>query len=799
MENIENNEMNGNILENQNLENDNGEITNLNINDIFISKNSINNNENKKINNIELKNAKLTEQNINNKINLMNKKDNLINKELNIKEKANIEYEKILDNNPDELFAIITENTLENWKNILYKKLDKIIEEDCNILNSENSKENIKIISNDIPRTRCREKKLVNSFSSLIEYFINYYCTENNIIYKQGLNEVIAPFILIKYKLPNISFHEIYNLFSGYINTFATNYYYEKTFYSLKNSLCLLTLLLKYHAPIIQNLFDKIVLNPEMYGTNWLLTTFCGKFKIHLIYYLMNKIIIDDDPLIIHYLIVAILIYKKNLLLGSDLTMVPVAISSISLESIEEIDEIFNEAIKLRENTPYSFRMLANMLEIFKCHCEDPKAIYEKYMPDKLLTLPIFPCEIFYICYNGITKCPISNCKNNTKNKCENENEDEAIKNINNNLKDKCEYCDMNIKKDLNYILLDLRILEFEGQDEKAGFLPKVIKIEQKILKDEHFTDSMVQRFNDDKGKSHLIFMATKTEFFNEFEDNVYVESSKEKNFFNIHYKVDKEINKELAEKMSLKEQLILKEYDNMKKLLLSLLENDFPYVSFIYGGFEAIHEQINQYNVDIYLLNHDENCEICKLKQNNSWFSEQISQIETFFKKSKTFMKRFNFDKDKEKQENNNSTNNKIATNNNKQRNSDKIKKKKYLNMDGLSQLIDNYENIVKYCNLIKYRESQYNENDNKGMLVIQNYYLVILKVQNYEKAEQIDKIMLKFIENAEIKKKNNIIINFIDNDNKNETFSLSVAFSTELEAKKFLKEINTKKNGEK
>ena len=666
------------------------------------------------------------------------------------------------------------------------------------ILNSENSKENTKIISSDIPRTRCREKKLVNSFPSLTQYFINYYCTENNIIYKQGLNEVIAPFILIKYKLPNISVHEIYNLFSGYINTFAPNYYYEKTFYSLKNSLCLLTLLLKYHAPIIQNLFDKIALNPEMYGTNWLLTTFCGKFKIHLIYHLMNKIIIEDDPLILHYLIVSILIYKKNLLIRSDLTMVPVAISSISIESIEEIDEIFNEAIKLRENTPYSFRILANMLEIFKCYCEDPKAIYEKYRPDTLLTLPIFPCEIFYICYNGMTNCPDSNCKNNTKNKNENENEDEVIKNINNNLKVKCEYCDMNIKKDLNYILLDLRILEFEGQDETAGFLPRVIKIEQKILKDEHFTNSMVQRFNDDKGKSHLIFMATKTEFFNEFEDNVYVESSsKEKNFFNIHYRVDKEINKELAEKMSLKEQLILKEYDNMKKLLLSLLENDFPYVSFIYGGFEAIHEEINQYNTDIYLLNHDENCEICKIKQNSSWFSEQISQLEAFFKKSKTFMKRFNNDKDKDKKENNNSNINRISTNNNKQRNSDKLKRKKYLNMDGLSQLIDNYENIIKYCNLKQYREQEFKKNDNKGMLVIQKYYLIILKDLNNEKIEQIDKIMLKFIENVEIKKKNNIIINFLDNEN--EAFSLSVVFSSEQEAKKFLKEINEKKEKEK
>ena len=77
----------------------------------------------------------------------------------------------------------------------------------------------------------------------------------------------------------------------------------------------------------------------------------------------------------------------------------------------------------------------------------------------------------------------------------------------------------MKIKRDLNYILLDLRIFENEEQEKKEGFIPKIIRIEQKILKNKYFTDSMIQRFNEDKGKSHLIFMASKTDFFNEFED----------------------------------------------------------------------------------------------------------------------------------------------------------------------------------------------------------------------------------------------------------------------------------------
>ena len=767
-------------LINENLEI--SEMTNLNINEIFNSNNSLNNKDTKNKYN-HLQNEDLSD----NHPNLNNEKDTLMNKEISNNEKSNIKYENLIKNNPDELFKAINEETIENWKNILYKKLKNIIKEDCNILNSENSKENYKIVSNDIPRTRFREKNILNSFSSLLEYFISYYCMENNIVYKQGLNEIIAPFLLLKYKLPNIPYYVIYNLFSGYINTFATNYYYEKTFYSLRNSLCLLTLLLKYHAPALHNLFDKILLTPEMYGTNWLLTTFCGKLKLHLLYHLMNKIIIEDDPFIIHYLIISFLIYKKNIFFESDLTVVPVVLSTISIDSIQEIDEIFNQSIKLRDNTPYSFRILGNLLEIFKCHCQDPKAIYEKYMPDKLLTIPIFPCEIFYICYKGVTKCPDSNCINNTKNKEKKENIDDE-----NNKKNiyKCEYCDMKIKRDLNYILLDLRISEFEDHNEGIGFIPRVILIEQKTLKSKYFTDSMVQRFNADKGKSHLIFMTSKTDFFNKFEENFYIESSQDNNFFNMQYKTDKEINKDLVNKMSSKERFKLKEYDNLKKLLLVLLENDFPYISFIYGGFEAIHEEISKYNADIFLLNHNKSCEICKLKeQNNSWFS---NKIEKFIRKSKSFIDEKM--RGEEKKENNSYLERISSFHSKQKRNNENLKNRKYFNMDGLSQLINNYENFVKYCSLIKYRNIEYEENDNQGMLVIQKYFLLIIKVQGNEKAEQIDKIMINFIENVEIKKKNYVLIDFVDNEK--EKFSLYIRFGLEQDAKKFYNEINKVKN---
>ena len=89
-------------------------IGNLNINDIYTTKNSSNLDDNKANNNTEAK-LSITE----NDENLIYKKDSLMNIEINNKEKANLQYEKLIDSSPEEIFKIITEETIEKWKKVL--------------------------------------------------------------------------------------------------------------------------------------------------------------------------------------------------------------------------------------------------------------------------------------------------------------------------------------------------------------------------------------------------------------------------------------------------------------------------------------------------------------------------------------------------------------------------------------------------------------------------------------------------------------------------------------------------------
>lgn len=80
------------------------------------------------------------------------------------------------------------------------------------------------------------------------------------------------------------------------------------------------------------------------------------------------------------------------------------------IQSQEDLDFIYKTALKLRENTPYSFRILSNNLNIFFPYSEVLKDLYNIYQPDQLLSLPIFPSEVIFITFNYSIDCPDENC-----------------------------------------------------------------------------------------------------------------------------------------------------------------------------------------------------------------------------------------------------------------------------------------------------------------------------------------------------------------------------------------------------
>ena len=178
-----------------------------------------------------------------------------------IKEK---EYMSKIEKEPLSLFEFMTEEKFKQWEEKLFNLNPRI----KRLIPSEKSNQEIfmnlsqqkikekDIINNDSIRTRSRESILLPDFKKLLEQSLQLFCFLSKSNYKQGLNEIFGPLILLKYKFNNLPIYKIINLASALVDKFFPNYFYEKGVFSLKSALALYQILLKYHEPKIYNLLE---------------------------------------------------------------------------------------------------------------------------------------------------------------------------------------------------------------------------------------------------------------------------------------------------------------------------------------------------------------------------------------------------------------------------------------------------------------------------------------------------------------------------------------------------------------
>ena len=585
-----------------------------------------------------------------------NKKEEKIDYKLLVKqflEKSNddSEYMAIIKSNPLQLFDFMDEKKLDEWNSNLSDvcplTYQFAVDKDKDILSCPPASTQAQkhVILNDSKRTRVRESVLYPNFIGTLEKVLTFYCIKYNAIYKQGLNEIFGPLILLRHKIKNLSLTTIINLGAKIIDTFLPNYFYEEKIFSLQSALGLFLILLKYHDPTIYNALDENEVRPEIYATNWIVTYISGKLSLNNYYYMWDKMMKIEDPLFIQFMLVAIVKEHRELILNCDSNSLAKVMTNLTIRNKEELDKIIKEAYELRKQTPYSFRLLADKIGFLKKRNKDIKANYEKYHPQLLPAMPIFPSEVLYITYKPQIFCIDPNCKNyatdfalTNKKRIEsramtmNPKIDKAPsinqKNFaNDEINYLCEKCDLGIEKNMQYILLDLRILEYsqeEDDTEKTGFLPSMISVLQDELKSEDFSSIMTDRFMSSRGLYHFIFLTSSTDTFTDFESNYYIDNISEEDRMKMMFgvieqkKIEKELNINDAKKnLSLKQIYKLKEYDNMRNTLTSMIKHNFPYVGYVYGGFNGVHKEFPKFKVE--LINHNEElCLLCKNEKNS-------------------------------------------------------------------------------------------------------------------------------------------------------------------------------------
>ena len=667
----------------------------------------------------------------------------------------------------------IKEEDINLWKAILYNhnrafsitqlNENKYNNDDNKIFNNQNhfnEFNEMDIIRKDTIRTRNLESKLIDDYIKNLETLLRFFVKKNKLLYKQGLNEIAGAFLLLKYSnvKKNMTFSEVYNLLNGFFHLFVINYYHDKTIYSIKNSLSLLQILIKYHAPDLFNFFEKSMLFPEVYATSWILTVFAYKLNLNKLFYLWNKLIVENDQLMIHFFMASLLIYKKNSLLNLDEYSLPMAMNRININSEKEIDLIFNNALNLRKQTPYSFRIFAYKLDILKHRSNNHKLKFDYYHPDTLVSIPIFPSEICFICYKNDIKCPDENHI--------------SVKNFN------CEHCSMGIKKDINYLLVDLRLGDLKNN--KSGILQNVTILDQKELNEENSLNKLIEKFNSHKDINHFIFINSKSGNIIDSDSNLKSENLQPKRSNSAKNGIV--IEKVKKKKLSQNEKNLAKEEDLLKKLILTLRENNYKYISYAYGGFEEIHNEIldninNAYS-QIKILNHvDEKCDICKKRykkpKNLSKSINQSSKSSDIFKNSI---------------KNQNQINN-IEININDE-------KYKSLTIDEVNKMISNTNYFAGPCSFTLEKKKGKENVEIRGLLIIFEKKLFCIKVPIHNNKQMliIHEIFLIKIKEYKIKNKLHCHIHYINNKDKQDT--IVIKFNAELDSEKFLDSLKKAKS---
>jgi len=242
------------------------------------------------------------------------------------------------------------------------KLITRLITDDKEIERVSLDLSNQRVVKNDCNRTR------VNNFDEgvrdSLEKILTYYCKRENITYKQGLNEVAAPFINFRKSQVNIS--NIYNYLVLFIDRFLPTSFIDKDFLSLQCYFRTLELLIKYHDPNFHTFLNIHDLPSELYATPWFLTLFASKMSLDMVYLLWDIFIVENDTCFKFFIALALLLENKNLIIGSDTSMIPQTIANLTIKDSIEMKQIYKRAVELRMKTPVSFLGKIRELDIYK-------------------------------------------------------------------------------------------------------------------------------------------------------------------------------------------------------------------------------------------------------------------------------------------------------------------------------------------------------------------------------------------------------------------------------------------------
>ncbi len=88
--------------------------------------------------------------------------------------------------------------------------------------------------------------------------------------------------------------------------------------------------------------------------------------SLDMVYLLWDIFIVENDTCFKFFIALALLLENKNLIIGSDTSMIPQTIANLTIKDSIEMKQIYKRAVELRMKTPVSFLGKIRELDIYK-------------------------------------------------------------------------------------------------------------------------------------------------------------------------------------------------------------------------------------------------------------------------------------------------------------------------------------------------------------------------------------------------------------------------------------------------
>jgi len=227
---------------------------------------------------------------------------------------------------------------------------------DDSIRDTKQDLENQRVIRVDAQRTRADVAVFrTEEMQALVSRLLTFYCKRKGIRYKQGLNEVLAPFIMLR-ENPQLPDGIIFNLFYAFIERFLPHAYVHEDFHALQCSFRLFRLLLLYHDPELCNFLDTHNLSPELYATPWFLTLFARNVPLPVLYQLWDTYLLEEDdggPHLHMFIALALTLENRMGILSTHPSDLPIYLTSVLTPNATAPEEGVEE---LAQSTPFLYR-----------------------------------------------------------------------------------------------------------------------------------------------------------------------------------------------------------------------------------------------------------------------------------------------------------------------------------------------------------------------------------------------------------------------------------------------------------